>query len=191
MPCYIESCIYEKGDGDIPKDIPRARLLYEKAAQQGHSISQYNLAVLYETGQGGPQDLARARQLFSDSAAQGFPSAMCSLGHMCERGIGDNKPNIELAIDLYQQAIQLGHARAMYHMVLLKTFYYLYFFFIYLFVLIIFLSFLEKALLYAKGIGVTKDKKMAFDLYARSSMKGHAGALCDLGWMVLFTDSHI
>ena len=117
LPCYIESCIYEKGDGDIPKDIPRARLLYEKAAQQGHSISQYNLAVLYETGQGGPQDLARARQLFSDSAAQGFPSAMCSLGHMCERGIGDNKPNIELAIDLYQQAIQLGHARAMYHMV--------------------------------------------------------------------------
>jgi len=54
--------------------------------------------------------------------------------------------------------------------------------------LLLIILLLEKALLYAKGIGVTKDKKMAFDLYARSSMKGHAGALCDLGWMVLFTE---
>ena len=49
---------YENGDG-VPKDLGKARELYQKAADQGYADAQLNLGWLYENGEGVPKDLGK------------------------------------------------------------------------------------------------------------------------------------
>ena len=40
---------------------------YERAADQGNELAQYNLGVMLMKGQGAPQDFARGRELIAKS----------------------------------------------------------------------------------------------------------------------------
>ena len=48
----------------------------QRAAAQGNADGQYNLAYLYETGEGVPQDEDEAYRLYSLAAAQGHEGAI-------------------------------------------------------------------------------------------------------------------
>ncbi len=64
----------EHGEG-MPRDPAQARLLYCRAARQGHAPAQYALGWMLANGRGGARDDGAARHLFTLAAAQGHPQA--------------------------------------------------------------------------------------------------------------------
>jgi len=59
-----------------------ARELYRGAADLGLGQAQYNLALMYLEGKGGPKDLRGARELLRKAAAQGLALAQNKLGDL-------------------------------------------------------------------------------------------------------------
>ncbi len=47
----------------------------KKAAEQGHAVAQYDLGVMYETGEGVPEDDIQAYAWISLASAQGVENA--------------------------------------------------------------------------------------------------------------------
>lgn len=72
---YFEICHTHGWDG-FPVDNDRALVWIQRAAAQGNADGQYNLAYLYETGEGVPEDEDEAYRLYSLAAAQGHEGAM-------------------------------------------------------------------------------------------------------------------
>ena len=62
-------------DGDGKPDYSAAAKWFRRAAEYGVRDSQYNLAILYARGMGGPQDLTQAYAWFAAAAAQGDEDA--------------------------------------------------------------------------------------------------------------------
>ena len=57
--------------GGVEMDMPTAAKWFEKAAERGVVDSQYNLGILFESGQGLPQDMESALMWYSIAGAQG------------------------------------------------------------------------------------------------------------------------
>ena len=70
--------LLEHGEG-VAKDLGRAAHWYEKAAEQGKKIAQFNLGGLYERGEGVEQDAARAAHWYAKAAEQGDADAKAAL----------------------------------------------------------------------------------------------------------------
>jgi len=62
---------YAEGRGGVASDLPTAAKWFEKAAERGVVDSQFNLGVLFESGQGLPQNINDAFVWYSIAAAQG------------------------------------------------------------------------------------------------------------------------
>src|SRR5437867_3525709 len=77
-------------------------------AQQGYTIAQYNLGLLYAQGRGVAQDDALAARWYGQAAAQGYAPAQTSLGSMYAQGRGVAHDDTE-AVRWYGQAAQQGH----------------------------------------------------------------------------------
>ena len=58
----------------------KAAKLFREAAEQGHVSAQFNLGVMYETGQGVPEDKAEAIKWIRKAAEQGDEDAKTWLG---------------------------------------------------------------------------------------------------------------
>ncbi len=56
--------MYENGQGGLQKDLAKAAEWHLKAAEQGYPRSQYNLAMMYESGMGVAKDAAEAAKWF-------------------------------------------------------------------------------------------------------------------------------
>jgi TPR repeat protein len=69
---------YEKGIG-INIDKQKAAELYQKAANLGHKVAQYNLALMYKNGDGIEKDLDKAIYWYEQSSKQGFQKAQNKL----------------------------------------------------------------------------------------------------------------
>ena len=65
-----------------------AVVCYRKAAEQGMSMAQNNLGVMYKDGQGVRQDYREAVRWFRLAACQGNVLAQSNLGWMYQRGRG-------------------------------------------------------------------------------------------------------
>jgi TPR repeat protein len=50
----------------VPKDPRVAAEWFSKAAYQNHAGAQFNLAILYETGDGVPKSLSEARKWYTE-----------------------------------------------------------------------------------------------------------------------------
>lgn len=59
----------------FPVDAPRALEWFLRAAAQGHPDGQFNLAVLFEIGEGVDEDRDEAYKLYTAAAAQGHEGA--------------------------------------------------------------------------------------------------------------------
>ena len=54
-------------------------IYFKKAAEHGHAEAQFNLAVLYENGEGIDKDVTKAIALYCNSAEQGDSDAQVQL----------------------------------------------------------------------------------------------------------------
>ena len=62
---------YAEGRGGVEADLPTAAKWFEKAAERGVVDSQFNLGVLFESGQGMPKNVTDAFVWYSIAASQG------------------------------------------------------------------------------------------------------------------------
>jgi hypothetical protein len=85
--------MYYNGDGR-PKDYAQAMVWFQKAADQGNSSAQSNLALMYMKGIGVHQDYAQALSLFRLAAEQNDPLAEYDLSLMYANAWGIGKDNV-------------------------------------------------------------------------------------------------
>jgi TPR repeat protein len=105
--------IYQLGRAYAKKnDFKTAFVQYQKAADQGYVLAEYNLGVLYEKGWGVAMDEAQAAAWYRKAAQQGFVLAQSNLGNMYRngQGVAQNYPE---ALSWLRKAAEQGNARAM------------------------------------------------------------------------------
>lgn len=88
---------------------------FTTAAEAGLDLAQYNLAILYFTGQGVAQDYAEAFRWTKAAAEQGHTNAQFNLGALYYTGTGTGV-NFEQSLSWYTQAAQAHHADAQYNL---------------------------------------------------------------------------
>ena len=153
--------MYDKGKG-VEKNFDEALKWYRKAANQGYSKAQINLAFMYYYGKGVVSNYASAVTWFRKAAYQGDVQAYYYLGNCYLEGIGVSR-NKDLAISWFLKAAQMGHYRA----------------------ISFFRSFAEKGyaeaqvimgLLNYQGQGIPRNTEMAVRWLEKASLKGHSHA---------------
>jgi hypothetical protein len=110
------------------KDYTTAFAKFKKAAEAGHAIAQFNLALMYDQGQGVPKDYAQAVRWFTKAAEAGNADAQYNLALMYFGGQGVPQ-DYQQAAQWYTKAAEAGIAPAQNNL----------------------------ALMYAKGLGVPQD----------------------------------
>ena len=129
------------------KDDPAAVHFYSKAADQGHTIAQNSLGIMFEKGRGVSQNLLLASVWYRKAADQGLAEAQYNLGIMYAngRGVAKDEPT---AAYWYRKAADQGLAKAQNNL----------------------------GNMYYYGRGVTQDKPMAANWYRKAADQGNAMA---------------
>ena len=91
----------------LKQNIVKARELYQKAADQGDINAQYNLAFMYQKGQGGEKQLDKARELYQKTADKGNIDAIYQLGTIYYEQL-----DLWKAENMFQKAARKGHKHA-------------------------------------------------------------------------------
>ena len=81
------------------------------AAEEGLDLAQYNLGILYFTGQGVDKDLAEAFRWTEAAALQGHVAAQFNLGSLYYAGDGVGVDQ-EKAVELFESAARAGHGNS-------------------------------------------------------------------------------
>ena len=125
-----------------------------KKAEAGDVISQFNLGVMYDTGEGVTEDDAEAVKWYRKAAEQGDAEAQYALGVMYGNGKGVAEDYAE-ALKWYRMAAEQGQAKAQFSL----------------------------GVMYAKGEGVLKNAAAAVKWFRMAAEQGYARAQYFLGWM--------
>ncbi len=103
---------YEDGlDAVFRGDYQTAFREFSVAAESGLDAAQYNLAILYFTGQGVAQDLGLAFRWTEAAALQGHLGAQANLGSLYMEGSGVEQ-DVTTAIAWFTAAARGGHANS-------------------------------------------------------------------------------
>ena len=103
---------YEDGlNAAFAGDYDTAFREFSLAAQQGLDLAQYNLAILYFTGQGVDQDYGQAFRWTEAAAAQGHINAQANLASLYLEGTGVVR-DVDQAVNWFSAAGLSGHASA-------------------------------------------------------------------------------
>ena len=103
---------YEEGvEAVFSGDFDTAFREFSTAAAAGLDLAQYNLAILYFTGQGTTQDFEQAFKWTQAAALQGHVDAQFNLGSLYLDGSGITKSTVR-GIDWLASAARAGHANA-------------------------------------------------------------------------------
>ena len=106
------SADYEDGvNAAFAGDYDTAFREFSLAAQQGLDLAQYNLAILYFTGQGVDQDYEQAFRWTEAAAAQGHINAQANLASLYLEGTGVVR-DVDQAVRWFSAAGRSGHAGA-------------------------------------------------------------------------------
>ena len=76
---------FEQGLIDVLRDDAEAVKWYSKAAEQGDANAQYNLGLMYNSGEGIPRDDAEAVKWWRKAAEKGLAAAQCILDKMKDK----------------------------------------------------------------------------------------------------------
>lgn len=79
--------------------------------ERREAVVQYNLGVVYNTGEGVAQDYSEAAQWYRKAADQGFPPAQFNLGTLYSEGKGVTQ-NLERAVYWWRKAADQGNPSA-------------------------------------------------------------------------------
>ncbi len=103
---------YEDGvNAAFKGDFETAFHEFSVAADEGLDLAQYNLAILYFTGQGVDADLAKAFRWTKSAADQGHVAAQFNLGSLYYSGDGVDVDK-DKAVEMFGLAARAGHANA-------------------------------------------------------------------------------
>jgi TPR repeat protein len=83
--------VHFAGEG-AKQDYAQAAQWYLKAADQSHSLAQFNLAIMYASGQGVPRDDAKSKVWMQKAADQGDAGAQFNIGMRHHRASLDGLP---------------------------------------------------------------------------------------------------
>jgi TPR repeat protein/uncharacterized protein (UPF0335 family) len=118
---YISALNDLAGLEEFAGNFEKAIDLYKRAAEQGHPLARYNLAIHYRDGDLVPRDFVQAAEWFAKSAESGLVSAMVEYGYALTDGRGTKK-NPRRGVEWLQQAAEAGSLRAKFY--LGSTYYY-------------------------------------------------------------------
>ena len=105
--------MYEIGRG-VPKDKAQAILWYRKAAEQDNAAAQYRLGMTYIYGQKPTaDDIVVGLSWFEKAADQGYVDAQQSLGEIYEFGNSGVRRDHAKAVAWFRKAAQQGDARSL------------------------------------------------------------------------------
>jgi TPR repeat protein len=96
-------------------DYEAAYRLIKPLAEKGLPEAQFNLGLLYDTGQGVPQNYAEAATWYRKAAERGNAKSQYSLGRMYEAGQGVPR-NYAEAATWYRKAAEQGFDEAQYNL---------------------------------------------------------------------------
>jgi len=131
-------------DGNIsPEDAEKMVYWITRAAEQGDSDSQHELAVMYYEGENVVQDYEKAAYWYNKVAEKGVREAQYELAVMYLHGIGIPQ-NYEQALHWFTLAAEKGDTEAMNNL----------------------------AIMYEEGHGVEKNHKKAIALYTEAAEEG-------------------
>ena len=103
----VDERVDKENEGTLKKN----RFLRQVATEQGDAVSQFNLGLMYDTGEGVTQDYQEAVRWYRLAAAQGYVNAQFNLAVMYANGYGVAQDYQE-AIRLYQALAEQGEADA-------------------------------------------------------------------------------
>lgn len=127
---------------------------YQNAGAQGDAVAQFNLAVIYEKGDGVPMDTTKAVEMLQKSAAQGYAPAEASLGYLYE--MGERLPkSASKGFELYRRSAEQGFPPAQ----------------------------VMLAGMYRFGEGTPKNSVKALEWYQKATEHGEDTAYVNLGLM--------
>ena len=119
-----------------------------KEARGGSSSAQYNLGLIYSTGEGVPKDLRNSLFWYEKSLKQGFPKAFTVLGKWYYSGNDVVEVDYSKAYEYFYEATKNHDEEAAYHL----------------------------GLMYENGNGIHKDLPMAETMYRRAALSGSSAA---------------
>lgn len=105
--------IYLAGE-QVPKDLNKAKELFNKAAAHGLPTAMLQLGNMYRDGLLGAPALPVAISWYEKAAAAGNIKAMLNLGEIYRGRYGMQQPNYDKAISFYTKAAGLGSIEAEY-----------------------------------------------------------------------------
>ncbi len=103
---------------ELDKNYEAAIDLFKRAAQQGHPLAMYNLALHYRDGIGVQRDFGQAAEWFAKAAESGLVSAMVENAQALTTGRGQpfSRANPRRAVEGLQRAADAGSLRAKYEL---------------------------------------------------------------------------
>lgn len=107
--------IYVSGHGQVKKDLARAVLWFQEAADNGVANAKYNLGVLYHQGLGVEKNIDKAMELYEQAATLGHAEAQYNLGIAYIEGIGVPY-NPQKAAHYFEQSANRGVMEAAYNL---------------------------------------------------------------------------
>jgi TPR repeat protein len=126
-----------------------------KEARNGSKSAQYNLGIIYSTGEGVPKDLRNSLYWYEKSAQQGFTKALTVLGELYYSGNDVVEVAYPKAYEYFFEANKANDAGAAYGL----------------------------GLMYESGNGVNKNLSMAQKMYRRAANYGSGEASLRLGYL--------
>ena len=103
--------LYKYENNAVSQSHPKAAEWFRKAANQGASSAQYNLAVMYYSGQGVPQSYEQTIKWYRKAAVQGDSDAQYGLGTLYYNGLGTAE-NYDIAVSWFKKAAVQNHEKA-------------------------------------------------------------------------------
>jgi len=113
--CATQSGYHDARSAASHGDYASAVATWTELAEQGHAEAQYQLATLYDQGEGADQDYLTAIKWYTLAAEQGHADAQNDLGVMYDDGHGV-APDYNQAIKWYSLASRQGDIVAQYNL---------------------------------------------------------------------------
>lgn len=132
-----------------------ALICYGKAALEGDSIAEFNIAEMYFNGVGTDKNFVKAEKYYLLSSDKGYEFAQDKLAYYYFKGIGFDK-DLNKSFELYQKSADEGKKVALYNI----------------------------ALMYSKGLGVEKNNEVAFNYYKKAAKLDDVDAQYEIGYML-------
>lgn len=111
---FAKAMQYYNGNG-VPKNLPKAAMYFEQAAELGDSTAQYNIGQCYEKAIGVAQNDSKALYWYTRAAENGDLEAISNLGMYYYTGKGTSV-NYEKAVMYWTKASKQNDARATYNL---------------------------------------------------------------------------